>query len=130
MPDTLEKQSVAGGPAISPLAGKPAPRELMIDVARLEREYFERKPDVSDSNQLIAFGTSGHRGSPLHGTFTEAHILAITQAICEYRKGQGIDGPLYMGKDTHALSAPAQRARLLRCSRQMALRPSSRRTMV
>jgi phosphoglucomutase len=112
MPDTLEKQSVAGGPGISPLAGKPAPREMLIDVARLEREYFERKPDVSDRNQLVAFGTSGHRGSSLHGAFNEAHILAITQAICEYRKGQGIDGPLYMGKDTHALSAPAQRTAL------------------
>jgi len=67
---------------------------------------------VSDRNQLVAFGTSGHRGSSLHGAFNEAHILAITQAICEYRKGQGIDGPLYMGKDTHALSAPAQRTAL------------------
>src|SRR5271170_1341729 len=112
MPDTLEKQSVAGGPAISPLAGKPAPKEMLIDVARLDREYFDRKPDVSDRNQLVAFGTSGHRGSSLHGAFNEAHILAITQAICEYRKGQGIDGPLYMGKDTHALSTPAQRTAL------------------
>ena len=112
MPNTLEKQSIAGGPAISPLAGKPAPREMLIDVARLEREYFERKPDVSDRNQLVAFGTSGHRGSSLHGAFNEAHILAIAQAICEYRKGQGIDGPLYMGKDTHALSTPAQRTAL------------------
>ena len=112
MPDTLEKQSVTSGPATSPLAGKPAPREMLIDVARLESEYFERQPDVSDRNQLVAFGTSGHRGSSLHGAFNEAHILAITQAICEYRKGQGIDGPLYMGKDTHALSAPAQRTAL------------------
>ena len=93
--------------AISPLAGKPAPKELLIDLARLEREYYERRPDVGDPNQLVSFGTSGHRGSPLNGTFTEAHILAITQAICEYRRGQGIDGPLYMGKDTHALSGPA-----------------------
>jgi len=99
-------------PAISPLAGKPAPKELLIDVARLEKEYFERKPDVSDPNQLVAFGTSGHRGSPFHGTFTEAHILAITQAICDYRMAQGIDGPLYMGKDTHAISGPAQRTAL------------------
>jgi len=112
MPNTLEKQSVAGRPAISPLAGKPAPREMLIDVAHLEREYFERHPDVSDRSQLVAFGTSGHRGSSLHGAFNEAHILAITQAICEYRKGQGIDGPLYMGKDTHALSTPAQRTAL------------------
>ena len=93
---------------ISPLAGKPAPKEMLIDVARLEREYFERRPDLRDPNQLVSFGTSGHRGSPLHGTFTEAHILAITQAICDYRRGQGTDGPLYMGKDTHAMSGPAQ----------------------
>src|ERR1700751_5161965 len=112
MSHTLEKHSAAGGPVLSPLAGKPAPKELLIDVARVEREYFECKPDVSDRNQLVAFGTSGHRGSSLHGAFNEAHILAITQAICDYRRGQGIDGPLYMGKDTHALSAPAQRTAL------------------
>jgi phosphoglucomutase len=94
---------------ISPLAGKPAPKEMLVDVARLEREYYDRKPDLEDPNQRVSFGTSGHRGSPLRGTFTEAHILAITQAICDYRRSQGIDGPLYMGKDTHALSAPAQR---------------------
>jgi phosphoglucomutase len=111
MPHTLETQRTAG-PALSPLAGKPAPREMLIDVARLEREYFEHKPDLSDRNQLVSFGTSGHRGSSLHGTFTEAHILATTQAICEYRRAQGIDGPLYMGKDTHALSTPAQRTAL------------------
>ena len=93
---------------ISPLAGKPAPKEMLIDVARLEKEYFERHPDLHDPNQLVSFGTSGHRGSPLYGTFTEAHILAITQAICDYRRAQGTDGPLYMGKDTHALSGPAQ----------------------
>ena len=97
---------------ISPLAGKPAPREMLIDVARLEKEYFERRPDLGDPNQLVSFGTSGHRGSPLHGTFTEAHILAITQAICDYRREQGTDGPLYTGKDTHALSGPAQRTAL------------------
>src|SRR4029453_9670304 len=95
--------------AISPYAGKPAPRELLVDLTRLEREYYERCPDLADLNQLVSFGTSGHRGSPLHGSFTEAHILAITQAICDYRHSQGIDGPLYMGKDTPALSAPAQR---------------------
>ena len=81
-------------------------------MARLEREYFERRPDLNDPNQLVSFGTSGHRGSPLRGTFTEAHILAITQAICDYRRDQGTDGPLYMGKDTHALSGPAQRTAL------------------
>jgi phosphoglucomutase len=97
---------------ISPYAGKPAPRELLIDPARLERQYHERRPDLADVNQLVSFGTSGHRGSPLHGSFTEAHILAITQAICDYREHRGTDGPLYMGKDTHALSAPAQRTAL------------------
>src|SRR5215472_2227622 len=89
---------------ISPLAGKPAPKEMLIDPARLEREYFERKPDLGDIGQLVSFGTSGHRGSPLRGSFTEAHIIAITQAICDYRRAQGTDGPLYMGKDTHAVS--------------------------
>jgi phosphoglucomutase len=85
---------------------------LLVDVARLEKEYFERRPDLDDPNQLVSFGTSGHRGSPLRGTFNEAHILAITQAICEYRHQQGTDGPLYMGKDTHAVSEPAQRTAL------------------
>jgi len=93
---------------ISALAGRPAPKEMLVDVARLEREYFERRPDLEDRNQAVSFGTSGHRGSPLAGTFTEAHILAITQAICDYRAAHGTDGPLYMGKDTHALSTPAQ----------------------
>jgi phosphoglucomutase len=98
--------------SISPLAGQPAPKALLVDLARLEREYCERKPDVGDPAQLVSFGTSGHRGSPLFGTFTEAHILAITQAICDYRSSQATDGPLYMGKDTHALSAPAERSAL------------------
>jgi phosphoglucomutase len=97
---------------ISPLAGKPAPKELLVDLARLEREYYERRPDLGDPNQLVSFGTSGHRGSSLNGTFTESHVLAITQAICDYRRGQKISGPLYMGKDTHALSSPAQRTAL------------------
>ena len=99
-------------PTISPLAGKPAPKALLIDPARLEREYHDRKPDPGDPSQLVSFGTSGHRGSPLHGSFNEAHIVAITQAICEYRRGQGIDGPLFMGKDTHGVSGPAQRTAL------------------
>ena len=77
---------------------------MLVDVARLEKDYFERRPELKDPNQLVSFGTSGHRGSPLQGTFTEAHILAITQAICDYRRSRGTDGPLYMGKDTHALS--------------------------
>jgi phosphoglucomutase len=97
---------------ISPLAGKPAPKEMLVDLARLEREYCQRRPDLSDPNQLVSFGTSGHRGTSLRGTFTEAHILAITQAICDYRSGKNITGPLFMGKDTHALSAPAQRTAL------------------
>jgi phosphoglucomutase len=94
--------------AISPLAGKPAPPEMLIDPAQIELEYYNRKPDLNDPDQLVSFGTSGHRGSPIHGAFTEAHILAITQAICDYRKNRDIDGPLYIGKDTHALSGPAQ----------------------
>ena len=85
---------------------------MLIDVARLEKEYFERRPDLHDPNQLVSFGTSGHRGSPFRGSFTEAHILAITQAICDYRKIRGTDGPLYMGKDTHAVSGATQRTAL------------------
>ena len=107
----MEKEQAAtqlNGSRISPLAGEPAPKEMLVDLARLEKEYFDRKPDLEDANQLVAFGTSGHRGTSLNGTFTEAHVLAITQAICDYRKAQGITGPLYMGKDTHALSSPAQ----------------------
>jgi phosphoglucomutase len=98
--------------AISPLAGKPAPKDLLVDPARLEREYHRRAPDPADPAQRVAFGTSGHRGTSLNGSFNEAHILATTQAICEYRRAQGTDGPLYMGKDTHALSGPALRTAL------------------
>ncbi len=94
--------------ALSPLAGKPAPKDLLVDVSRLERDYFERRPDPADAAEQVSFGTSGHRGSSLRGSFNEAHILAITQAICEWRRRQGTDGPLFMGKDTHALSGPAQ----------------------
>ena len=97
---------------VSPLAGKPAPTSMLVDLARLERDYYERTPEIDDPTQLVSFGTSGHRGSPFRGSFTEAHIAAITQAICDYRRGQHIDGPLYMGKDTHALSEPAQRTAL------------------
>jgi phosphoglucomutase len=97
---------------VSPLAGKPAPQELLIDPARLEREYFSKKPDTADPTQLVSFGTSGHRGTPLNGTFNEAHILAISQAICEYRAHQGTTGPVFMGKDTHAVSEPAQQTAL------------------
>ncbi len=97
---------------ISPFAGKPAPKAMLVDVTRLEREYYAQKPDMGDPNQRVVFGTSGHRGSPLTGAFTDGHIAAITQAICDYRRAQGIDGPLYMGKDTHAVSEPAQRTAL------------------
>ncbi len=111
MSSELENKQAAtqlSGSRISPLAGKPAPKEMLVDLARLEKEYFDRTPDLGDANQLVVFGTSGHRGTSLNGTFTEAHVLAITQAICDYRTAQGITGPLYMGKDTHALSSPAQ----------------------
>ena len=97
---------------ISPLAGKPAPTSMLVDLSRLEREYYEREPEMDDPTQVVSFGTSGHRGSPFRGSFTEAHIAAITQAICDYRRSQRIDGPLFMGKDTHALSEPAQRTAL------------------
>src|SRR3977135_1435094 len=97
---------------VHPLAGKPAPREMLVDVARLRELYFRTAPDSSDPQQRVSFGTSGHRGSSLRGSFNEAHILAITQAVCEYRKAQGTRGPLYLGADTHALSGPAQRTAL------------------
>ncbi len=109
MPSSLETQPKE---SISPLAGKPAPKELLVDLARLETAYFEARPELDDPDQLVIFGTSGHRGSPLRGTFTEAHILAITQAICDYRRAHGTNGPLYLGKDTHALSTPAQHTAL------------------
>ncbi len=98
--------------AISPLAGRPAPPEMRIDLAALDLAYYERLPDPEDAAQRVSFGTSGHRGSPLSATFTERHILCISQAICDYRVSLGIDGPLFIGKDTHALSAPAQRTAL------------------
>ena len=98
--------------AIHPLAGKPAPADVLIDVDKLIKAYYERRPNVDDPQQLVSFGTSGHRGSPLDGTLNEAHILAITQAICEYRKSERISGPLYMGKDSHAVSGPAQKSAL------------------
>jgi phosphoglucomutase len=91
----------------SPLAGKPAPRELLANVPRLVTDYYALVPDASDPAQQVAFGTSGHRGSAFQKTFNEAHILASAQAVCEYRKSHGIDGPLFLGIDTHALSEPA-----------------------
>jgi len=98
--------------AISPLAGKLPPAGLLIDVAKLERAYYERKPDASVADQKVSFGTSGHRGTSLQTSFNENHILAITQAICDYRKSVGTTGPLYLGKDTHVLSGPASRSAL------------------
>jgi phosphoglucomutase len=98
--------------AIHPLAGEPVPAELVIDVDRLVRDYYERRPEVSDPLQLVSFGTSGHRGASGNSTFTEAHILGITQAIADYRRAHGIGGPLFMGKDTHALSGVAQQTAL------------------
>src|SRR6266403_1184629 len=92
---------------ISPLAGKPADQSQLINVPRLVTAYYTRQPDPAVPAQRVVFGTSGHRGSSLDNAFNEAHILAITQAICLYRKKQGIDGPLYIGIDTHALSEPA-----------------------
>jgi phosphoglucomutase len=95
-----------------PLAGKPAPASMLIDVGRLTDAYFTQRLDLEDPTQLVSFGTSGHRGSALNGSFNEAHILAVTQALCEYRQQQGITGPLFIGKDTHALSLPAERTAL------------------
>jgi phosphoglucomutase len=98
--------------ALHPLAGHPAPAELLVDVGRLERLYYEGRPDPDDPLQRVSFGTSGHRGSPLDATFTERHILAISQAIADYRQTKGITGPLILGKDTHAVSRPAERTAL------------------
>ncbi|HKA51969.1 MAG TPA: phosphoglucomutase, alpha-D-glucose phosphate-specific, partial [Candidatus Dormibacteraeota bacterium] len=92
---------------ISARAGLPADQSTLVDVSRLVRAYFELRPDVEDPEQRVAFGTSGHRGSSLKSTFNEAHILTITEAICRYREASQIDGPLFMGRDTHALSQPA-----------------------
>lgn len=97
---------------LHPLAGKPAPASMLVDVGKLEHAYYHNVPNLDDPTQLVAFGTSGHRGVPFDGNFTEAHILAITQAICEYRRGQGIDGPLFIGKDTHAISRAAEHTAL------------------
>jgi phosphoglucomutase len=95
-----------------PLAGKPAPRSMLVDVPRLLEAYDRERPDPSNPLERVAFGTSGHRGSSLRRSFNEAHILAIVEATCEYRAAQGVTGPLFLGKDTHGLSAPAQRTAL------------------
>src|SRR6202022_2874415 len=92
---------------VSPLAGKPAPASMVVNISRLVTAYYAEHPDLSVAAERVAFGTSGHRGSAFERTFNEAHILAITQAICLYRKAHHIDGPLFIGMDTHALSEPA-----------------------
>src|SRR5271169_6503269 len=97
---------------VSPFAGKPADPSILIDVYKLVSAYYAGRPDPSVTSQRVVFGTSGHRGCSLEDSFNEAHILAITQAICLYRKQQGIDGPLYIGFDTHALSEPAFKSAL------------------
>jgi phosphoglucomutase len=97
---------------LHPLAGQPAPAELLIDPANLVRKYYETQPEPDDPLQRVSFGTSGHRGTSLNGSFNEAHIIAITQAICDYRRLRGIAGPIFMGMDTHALSGPAQETAL------------------
>ena len=115
--------------AIHPLAGKPAPADILIDVDRLEKAYYGRKPDPEDPQQLVSFGTSGHRGSPLDNTLNEAHILAITQAICEYRASQNISGPLFMGKTR--MRYPARRRRVRsKCSPPTAWKRSFSATTV
>ena len=91
----------------SPLAGKPATAAMLVDVPRLVSAYYADAPDASVPEQRVAFGTSGHRGSSFERTFNERHVLAISQAICDYRKQRGIGGPLHLGIDTHALSVPA-----------------------
>ena len=92
---------------VSPLAGKPAPPSMLVNISRLVTAYYTERPDPAVREQRVAFGTSGHRGSAFKRSFNEAHILAISQAICLYRKQQHIDGPLFLGMDTHALSEPA-----------------------
>jgi phosphoglucomutase len=98
--------------SLSPLAGKLPHPSTLVDLQRLEAAYYELRPDPSDPAQRVSFGTSGHRGTSFKASFNEGHILAITQAICEYRAAQGITGPLYLGLDTHALSLPAARTAL------------------
>src|SRR5208282_1922163 len=92
---------------LHPLAGKPAPASMLVNVARLITAYYAERPDPAIASQRVAFGTSGHRGSAFERAFNEAHILAIAQAICTYRNARTIDGPLFLGMDTHALSEPA-----------------------
>jgi len=107
-PSSFAEESMA----LHPRAGQPAQPEQLVNLEKLEQAYYGNVPDASDPQQRVSFGTSGHRGSSLRCTFNETHILAITQAICEYRTQAGTTGPLFIGKDTHALSAPAQRSAL------------------
>ena len=97
---------------VHPLAGQPAPSDVLVDVAKLIAAYYDGKPDPAEVSHRVSFGTSGHRGSSFRFSFNEEHILATTQAICDYRVAEGIDGPLYLGVDTHALSEPAARTAL------------------
>ena len=99
--------SMTSTPPINPLAGKPAPPAMLVDLPKLITAYYTERPDPAVAAQRVAFGTSGHRGVSFEASFNEAHVLAMTQAICAYRKQQGITGPLFLGFDTHALSAPA-----------------------
>jgi phosphoglucomutase len=108
----LDRREYAVAMPLSPLAGKPAPPDVLIDVDRLTAAYYDRRPDPANPRERVAFGTSGHRGAPEDAAFNEAHIVAITQAICEYRAKAGITGPLFLGADTHAASAPALRSAL------------------
>ncbi len=109
---SVPRAQPAGASGIHPLAGQPAPADVLINPEKLREEYYARRPDASDPAERVSFGTSGHRGSALRGSFNEFHVLAITQAICEYRRKEAIGGPLYIGKDTHALSEPALRSAL------------------
>jgi len=93
--------------SVSPLAGHTAPRSMLVNVPKLVSAYYSLQPDPADKSQAVAFGTSGHRGSSFAGSFNQNHIWATTQAICDYRAAKRITGPLYIGMDTHALSAPA-----------------------
>src|SRR6187401_121077 len=95
-----------------PLAGKKAPHDVLVDVPRLLSAYYTETPDMNERSQRVSFGTSGHRGSSLNASFNEVHILAVAQAIAEYRARDGVTGPLFLGKDTHALSEPAMRSAL------------------
>lgn len=110
--DTVAAPRSPPMPPPSPYAGRPAPASILVDVGRLVAAYHDLVPDLSDPAQRVAFGTSGHRGSSLKGAFNETHIRAITQAICDHRKAAGVDGPLFFGRDTHALSIPATRTAL------------------